>query len=158
VTRRLRWLVCALVLAPVPAWAQVIAGAAAWSVGSGSSASDGQPSQNNSFWQDYTLGYTGSLVDARLLKYNAELAFRTNSLNADGVDYAQQGHQRDVGYKLGASLFPARPFPFFIQASGSPARRCRTSGRATRCSAPDGNSARRTCRASTSATGRAIRS
>jgi len=114
---RLSWLACALLLVPAPAQAQIIAGAAAWSVGRGTSASDGQPSQNNSFWQDYTLGYTGSLLDPRLLKYNAEIAFRTNSLSSGGVDYAQQGHQRDLGYKLGASLFPARPFPFFIQAS-----------------------------------------
>jgi hypothetical protein len=102
---------------PALAGAQVIAGSAAWTLGRGSNESNGQPSQNNSFWQDYTLGYTGSLLDARLLKYNAEIAFRTNSLNSGGVDYSQQGNQRDLGYKLGASLFPARPFPFFIQAS-----------------------------------------
>jgi hypothetical protein len=105
------------VLVPALAGAQIVAGSAAWTVGRGTSESDGLPSDNNSFWQDYTLGYTGSLVDARLLKYNAEIAFRTNSLNSGGVDYSQQGHQRDLGYKLGASLFPARPFPFFIQAS-----------------------------------------
>jgi len=114
---RLQWLACALVLVPALAGAQVVAGVAAWTVGRGSSESGGQPSQNNAFWQDYTLGYTGSLLDARLLKYNAEIAFRTNSLNSGGVDYSQQGNQRDLGYKLGASLFPARPFPFFIQAS-----------------------------------------
>lgn len=114
---RLSGLACALLLVPALSQAQIIAGAAAWSVGRGTSASDGQPSQNSSFWQDYTLGYTGSLLDPRLLKYNAEIAFRTNSLGSGGVDYAQQGHQRDLGYKLGASLFPARPFPFFIQAS-----------------------------------------
>jgi len=114
---RLRWLACALVLVPALARAQVIAGVAAWTVGRGTSESDGRPSDNNSFWQDYTLGYTGSLLDARLLKYNAEIAFRTNSLNSGGEDYAQQGKQRDLGYRLGASLFPARPFPFYIQAS-----------------------------------------
>jgi len=114
---RLLWLACAVVLVPALAGAQVIAGSAAWTLGRGSNESNGQPSQNNSFWQDYTLGYTGSLLDARLLKYNAEIAFRTNSLNSGGVDYSQQGNQRDLGYKLGASLFPARPFPFFIQAS-----------------------------------------
>jgi hypothetical protein len=114
---RLLWLACAVVLVPALAGAQVVAGSAAWTLGRGSNESGGQPSQNNSFWQDYTLGYTGSLLDARLLKYNAEIAFRTNSLNSGGVDYSQQGNQRDLGYKLGASLFPARPFPFFIQAS-----------------------------------------
>ena len=102
---------------PALARAQVIAGVAAWTVGRGTSESDGRPSDNNSFWQDYTLGYTGSLLDARLLKYNAEIAFRTNSLNSGGEDYAQQGKQRDLGYRLGASLFPARPFPVYIQAS-----------------------------------------
>ena len=114
---RLQWLACALVLVPALAGAQVVAGVAAWTVGRGSSESGGQPSQNNAFWQDYTLGYTGSLLDARLLKYNAEIAFRTNSLSAGGVDYSQEGNQRDLGYRLGASLFPARPFPFYIQAS-----------------------------------------
>ena len=114
---RLHWLACAVVLVPALAGAQVVAGSAAWTLGRGSNESGDQPSQNNSFWQDYTLGYTGSLLDARLLKYNAEIAFRTNSLNSGGVDYSQQGNQRDLGYKLGASLFPARPFPFFIQAS-----------------------------------------
>jgi hypothetical protein len=114
---RLLWLACAVVLVPALAGAQVVAGSAAWTLGRGSNESNGQPSQNDSFWQDYTLGYTGSLLDARLLKFNAEIAFRTNSLNSGGVDYSQQGNQRDLGYKLGASLFPARPFPFFIQAS-----------------------------------------
>jgi hypothetical protein len=114
---RLSGLACALVLVPALAGAQIVAGMAAWTVGRGTSESGGLPSDNNSFWQDYTLGYTGSMVDARLLKYNAEIAFRTNSLDLGGVDYSQQGHQRDLGYKLGASLFPARPFPFYIQAS-----------------------------------------
>jgi hypothetical protein len=112
-------LACALiVLLPAAAAAQVLSGAAEWTVAKGTNTSDGATATNDSVWQLYTLGFTAPFLDPRLMKYNTEVSWRANALALDGGgDGAVDGHQRDVGFKLGASLFPARPFPLFVQFS-----------------------------------------
>lgn len=110
----------ALVLLPAVARAQALNGAAEWTVARGSNRSDGSRYDNNSFWQGYTLGYDSAIWDPRLLKYSTEISFRTNSINAGNTDTSTlRGRQHDLGYRLGASLFAARSFPFFIQATRS---------------------------------------
>jgi hypothetical protein len=104
-------------LIPTLLSAQTVSGGVALSVAKGTYTSDEQPSANSSFWQEYRLGYSASLFDPRLIKYNAEVVFRANSLRVGEVTFPQQGHQRDVGYKFGASLFPSRPFSLSVQAS-----------------------------------------
>jgi len=108
---------CALVLLPALAQAQAVNGTAEWTVSSGSSNSDGQPYSNNSFWQRYSVGWASSLLDPRLLKYDADVSFRTNSLEFGSPDALHHGRESDLGYRLGTVLFPARPFALAVQAS-----------------------------------------
>lgn len=109
--------VAVLAAAPASASAQTLNGVAEWTVANGGNASDGQDSGNNSFWQLYTVGYSTPILDPRLMKVNSEFSFRSNTLTLTGDQPAQNGRQSDVGYKLGASLFPNRPFPVFFQTS-----------------------------------------
>ncbi len=110
-------LACALALTAAPALAQVVSGVAEWTVANGSSTSDGQPYANDSFWQRYTVAFNSALIDPRLLKYNADVTFRTNSLTFGGDEDRHHGRMNDVGYSLAAALFPMRSFPFVIQAT-----------------------------------------
>jgi hypothetical protein len=108
---------CALVLLPVAAQAQTLSGSIEGSAGAGASTSNGEIQRNTSFWQGYTLGFSSPLINPRLIKLDTEVSFRAGSLNFDSPGNDQEGRQRDLGYKLGASLFPAGKFPFTIQAT-----------------------------------------
>jgi hypothetical protein len=118
-TRRAWRLAIAFALLPATAsaQAQTINGTAEWTVTRGTNTSEDRPFDNNAFWQRYTLGYLFPILDPRLMKCDAEFTFRTSSLTFGGPDTPQEGHQRDIGYKLGASLFSRTRFPFFVQAS-----------------------------------------
>jgi hypothetical protein len=101
-----------------PAAPSTIDGTAEWTVDRNASSSNNQSNANSSFWQNYALGFASYLVDPRILKFKTEGLFRTSSLTSGGTAQGeQQGHQGDLGYKLGAGLFPASAFPFFFQAS-----------------------------------------
>ena len=108
---------CALVLLPVAVQAQTLSGSIEGSGGAGSSTSNGQAQKNNSFWQAYTLGFSSPLINPKLVKLDTEVSFRAGSLNFTAPDNDQKGRQRDLGYKLGGTLFPAGKFPFTIQAT-----------------------------------------
>jgi hypothetical protein len=108
---------CALVLLPVAAGAQTLSGSIEGSGGAGSSTSNGQAQRNNSFWQGYTLGFSSPLINPKLIKLDTEVSFRAGSLNFTAPDNDQKGKQKDLGYRLGGSLFPAGKFPFTIQAT-----------------------------------------
>jgi hypothetical protein len=110
-------LACAAALLPSIAAAQTLNGAAEWSITRGTSESAGQPYDNDNLWQRYTVGYQAPLLDPRFIKYDTEVSFLTNSLSYGPAESTREGHQSTVGYKLGALMFPARPFPFSIQAS-----------------------------------------
>ena len=110
-------LTCMLALLPLAAQAQTLTGSIEGSVGAGSSSSNGQPQQNNSFWQGYTLGFASPLINPRLIKLNTEASFRSGSLSFLDSGNDQKGKQRDIGYVFGVSLFPAGRFPFTIQAT-----------------------------------------
>ena len=107
----------ALALLPVAAQAQTISGSIEGSGGAGASTSNGVAQSNNSFWQGYTLGFESPLINPRLIKLNTEVSFRAGSLNFMAPENDQKGRQRDLGYKLGTTLFPAGRFPFTIQAT-----------------------------------------
>lgn len=112
-------LIAFLVLLPRLAGAQTptINGTAEWTVVRGTNTSEEQASDNNSFWQRYTLGYLFPILDPRLAKVDAEVTLRTTSLTFGRQDAPQEGHQHDLGYRLGAALFAKTRFPFFVQAS-----------------------------------------
>ena len=105
-------------LAVVASAQTTIDGSAEWTVDRNAGTSNSQSNTNSSFWQNYALGYASSLFDPRIMKYKTEGLFRTSNLTSGGTAQdEQQGHQGDFGYKLGASIFPASAFPFFVQAS-----------------------------------------
>ena len=110
-------LTCVLALLPVAAQAQTISGSIEGSGGAGTSTSNGQAQSNNSFWQGYSLGFSSPLINPKLIKLDTEVSFRSGSLNFFAPDNDQNGKQRDVGYKLGGTIFPAGQFPFTIQAT-----------------------------------------
>jgi hypothetical protein len=116
-TARVCWSVCGMLLLPVVAQAQAVNGLAEWAVvRGGQTSSDGADNANNAFWQRYTVGLTAPVFDPRLLQCSAEASFRTTSMSSGPATDVQEGRQRDISYNVGASLFPSRPFPFFIEA------------------------------------------
>jgi hypothetical protein len=110
--------VAVLVAVPLAvAQAQTLNGSAEWTAVRGDTVSDDQASVNNSFWQRYTAGYSAPFLDPRLLRYDTEISFRTNDLTYGGDQNVRSGRQSTVGYRVNANAFPARPFPFYIQAT-----------------------------------------
>jgi len=109
--------VCVAAAWPSAAVAQQINGLAAWTVGQSTNVQDDQRDQNTSLSQHYVVGLDSPFVDARLMRFNTEVSFRTNALTARRTDVSLQGDQRNVGYKAGAALFPQRSFPLTVQAS-----------------------------------------
>src|SRR5262245_40110780 len=97
--------------------AQQINGLAAWTLGNGTNTYDTTSFRNTGLSQHYVLGVDSPFLDRRLMKLNTEGSFRTNALTSGPQGEAQRGDQRAAGYRLGASLFPLRPFPLTVQAS-----------------------------------------
>ena len=113
--RRSGALACAVALLPASPVAQTIDGSAEWSVSRNAGTTNGQSNENSSFWQNYSLGYSSALFDPRVVKFDGQGLFRTNSLGAGGTTQPdQEGHQGDIGYKVGVSLFPASVFPVLL--------------------------------------------
>ena len=116
----LRWILCGMVLlVPDTLSAQVLNGAAEWSVVRGSQTSgDGVDAR-----EQLVLAAVHASVSRRpssiprLAKCSVEASFRTTALSTGPETATSDGHQKDVGYNIGASAFPARPFPFFFQAT-----------------------------------------
>jgi len=108
---------CVLAFLPASGAAQTVSGVAEVTAVRGTNVSDGQTSTNNAMWQLYSIGYQAPFIDPRLMTYNTSVSYRSNSLDLTGDQARTHGTQGGLGYSLGASLFPARPFPFFIQAS-----------------------------------------
>lgn len=103
--------------APVMAQA-TIGGSAEWTVATDTTTSNSQTYTNSAFLQNYALGFSSSLFDPRLVRFNTEGLFRKSSLTSGGTAQSDAlGRQGDVGYKLGASILPASAMPFFLQAS-----------------------------------------
>lgn len=93
-------------------------GSAEWTVASNASDTAQQSSESHAVWQNYALGYTSSLWDPRLVRFNTEGLFRTSRLGASGsAQPSQRGRQGDLGYRVGTSLFSASAFPLVFQAS-----------------------------------------
>jgi hypothetical protein len=91
--------------------AQALNGLAEWVIARSLFATDGKDTRDNTFWQAYTVGYKSTFLDPRLLNYLAEFTFLRNGLTLDGKEMAAN----QTGFKLGANLFPSRPFPLSIQ-------------------------------------------
>ncbi len=111
------WVVSLLLLFPALAQGQTFSGLAEVSAGRGASVSAGESQHNESIWQGYSIGFASPLFSPRFLKFNTELSFRTGRLSFLSPEVSQKGSQKNLGYKLGATLFPAGRFPFFVQAS-----------------------------------------
>lgn len=95
-----------------------VSGAAELSVAQTQNTTNGDTNSNDEFWQSYSLGLHSNIFDPRVLKYDAEVTFRTNRLNAAGSAAADQhGRQDDLGFRLGAFVLPSGVMPFFAQAS-----------------------------------------
>ena len=109
--------ILAVVLWPCAADAQQINGLAAWTVGHGANTYDGQSYKNTALSQHYVLGVDSPFLDRRFLKLNTEGSFRTNALASGAAGEERRGDQRAVGYRVGAAMFPLRPFPLTVQAS-----------------------------------------
>ncbi|MEI6246781.1 MAG: amino acid--tRNA ligase-related protein, partial [Acidobacteriota bacterium] len=105
---------CLLLLVPRLVAAQGLSGVTEWTVSRGADTTGGQTSVNNAFWQNYSLGFGSFVLDPRLMKYDAAVSFRTNSLTFGSEREVRQGGQRGLGYNLSAALFPARPFPVSV--------------------------------------------
>ncbi len=104
-----------LLSCPVQAAAQAVYGTADWTYGRSTIDAGDERTLNRTFTQSYTIGYRSILWDPRFMNYTAELTFQKIGLLFSG----QEGHSGSTGYKLGASLFPSRPFPLAISASRS---------------------------------------
>ncbi len=111
----MRWtLVGGLLLTfPVVSAAQVVNGTADWTYARSTTDAGEQSTANKSFTQNYTIGYRSIVWDPRFLAYTAELRFQKTGITFGG----EKGRSSNVGYKLGAGLFQARPFPLSISAS-----------------------------------------
>jgi hypothetical protein len=114
-TGRAGWTACVLMLWPAAIPAQSLTGLAEVTAGTGSSTSGGQAQSNDSLWQGYTVGLASPFLSPKLLKLNAEVSFRAGALSFAGPAPDQRGTHRALGYKLGATLFPAGQFPLTIQ-------------------------------------------
>ena len=67
------------------------------------------------FTQAYTAGYESIRWDQRLGNYLAEVSFLRSDMNTNDLP----GDSNNLGYNLGANLFPNRPLQFSINATRS---------------------------------------
>jgi hypothetical protein len=103
---------------PAPDQAQSLDGTAEVTVSRNANVSNGQSSDNNALGQNYTLGWTASFLDPRILRYNLELAYLRNSVAARGDQQQdQRGRQHNLGFKVGTSFLSSGAFPITIEAS-----------------------------------------
>lgn len=112
--RTAAWLIGASVLwcTVPPLEAQTVAGQAEWAIDRYTADFGGARSFSRLFSQRYTVGYESLLWDRRFMTYFGELTFFRDGQRID--DERTSAH--DFGYRLGANLFPARPFPLTINA------------------------------------------
>jgi hypothetical protein len=99
---------CVLVTWANPAGAQSLYGQGDWVLYRARTTAGGSSGFTRLFTQSYMVGYESVLLDRRLGTYLGELTFLKSSLRNNSLD----GSSKNLGYNLGASLFPNRPFPF----------------------------------------------
>lgn len=106
-------------LLPLNAFAQSsLSGSAEVTLVRTASTTDDQPSGTGSLWQNYTVGLHSALFDPRIVKYDGEVTFRTNSLSAASRDlFNQHGRQRDVGFRANVAGLSDGAFPVYAQVS-----------------------------------------
>ena len=116
-TRRL--VACVLagiaVLWPCQAHAQSLYGQADWALYRARTTFGGTRGFSKLFTQSYTAGYESILWDQRFGNYAAEVSFLKSDMSTNDLE----GDSNDLGYNLGANLFPNRPFQFSINAARS---------------------------------------
>lgn len=115
------WLALVITIAARPALAQSsISGSAEVTAVQASSVTDDHDNHNSSLWQNYTAGLHSHLWDPRLLKYDGEVTFRTNSLSSISPDaFNQYGRQRDLGFRANVAALSDGAFPLYAQVSRS---------------------------------------
>jgi hypothetical protein len=96
-----------------PAGAQSLYGEADWMLYRARTTFGGTRGFTKLFTQSYMVGYESILWDPRLGNYLAELTFLRSDIRNNDLD----GDSKNLGYNLGATLFPNRPFPFSISAT-----------------------------------------
>ena len=107
-----------LVAAPMATAQTTVDGSAEVSVARSSTESTGQAHADSSVGQNYGLGWSSTLFDPRIARYNLQGLFRTSELSANGSGQPfERGHADDLGYRLGATLLPASSMPFTFQSS-----------------------------------------
>ncbi|MEQ1729618.1 MAG: hypothetical protein ABL982_14695 [Vicinamibacterales bacterium] len=107
-----------LVGVPLASAQTTVDGSAEVSVARSSTESTGQSHANGSVGQNYALGWSSTLFDPRIARYNLQGLFRTSQLSAGGFgQQAERGHADDLGYRFGATLLPASSMPFTFQSS-----------------------------------------
>ena len=107
-----------LVAAPMATAQTTVDGSAEVSVARSSTESADQAHADSSVGQNYSLGWSSTLFDPRIARYNLQGLFRTSQLAANGLNQpSERGHADDLGYRIGATLLPASSMPFTFQSS-----------------------------------------
>lgn len=93
-------------------------GSAELSVVRSETQSAAQRDANGAVGQNYSLGMDSSLVDPRIFRYSVLGSWRSSNYSAASAGTrAQDGRAGDIGYRVGGTLLPASPMPFFFQTS-----------------------------------------
>lgn len=93
-------------------------GSAELSVVRSETESAAQRDANGAIGQNYSLGWDSSLVDPRVFRYSVLGTWRSSNYSAaTGGAKMQDGRAGDLGYRVGGTLLPASPMPFFFQTS-----------------------------------------
>lgn len=108
-----------LVAAVVPVSAQTtVNGSAEVSVVRSETQSASQRDSNGAVGQNYSLGWDSTLVDPRIVRYSILGTWRSSNYSAaTGGARMQDGRAGDLGYRIGGTVLPASPMPFFFQTS-----------------------------------------
>ena len=110
------------VAAPVAAQTTVN-GTAELSVARSETRSAEQQDSNGAIGQSYSLGWDSSLLDPRLFRYSVLGSWRSSDYSAASAGQRNQdGRAGDLGYRIGGTLLPASPMPFFFQTSRTRSR------------------------------------
>lgn len=116
---RFAWLAALFTAAAASASAQTtVNGSAELSVVRSETESASQSDSNGAVGQNYSLGWDSSLMDPRLFRYSVLGTWRSSNYSAatSGAKM-QDGRAGDLGYRIGGTVLPASPMPFFFQTS-----------------------------------------
>ena len=112
------FVLAAVVIAGASSAQTTVDGSAEVSVARSRTESADQTHADNAVGQNYALGWSSTLFDPRIARYNLQGLFRTSQLSANGsTQPSERGHADDLGYRFGATLLPSSAMPFTFQSS-----------------------------------------